>query len=309
MMTWGLIAAVALWGFFWFVYTKPLARLSQAFERRKGHLKPFRDHHQGIDWHYLEGGCGEPLVLLHGFNGDGDHFTRCAPFLTQHFRIIAPDLPGFGETQTHRPISHRIEDVAAELLSWLDHRHIDTFYLGGNSMGGYIATAMAQQAPDRVRSLWLLAPGGVRSAPLSPVLQEVAEDRHNPLVVRNFADFKLLLDYCFVRPPYAPAPLLRHLAKRASATCQQSLQIFDAMLNDSAPLEVIAQGLSTPALIYWGEQDQVLHPAGAEILHKTLVNSQCIVAPHIGHLPMLESPKDSAEAWLSFTEQQARETP
>lgn len=308
MTMWGMLVVVlaALLAVLWFICPGPLGRWAQWFERHQGGLVSRRSHHHGVDWHYLEGGRGEPLVLLHGFNGDAHHFARTSRHLNQHFRIIAPDIPGFGQTRLDGPISHRIEDIAQRLLDWLAAQHIDAFYLGGNSMGGYIAAAMAQRAPDRVRALWLLAPGGVRQAPLSPVLQEVAEDRHNPLVVRDFKDFKLLLDYCFVHRPWMPGPLLRHLARRASATCEHSLVIFDAMLYESAPLEDLVDGLATPALVHWGAEDRVLHPDGAAIIAKAMANAQTLVVPDIGHLPMLESPRASAEAWLSFTDHLAR---
>lgn len=307
-VTIGVLVALGLFWAFWRVWPTPLGRVSQWVERHRGGLKSKHTVAGGIAWHYLEGGCGEPLVLLHGFNGDAHHFARAANHLKGHFRIIAPDLPGFGETASAVAISHRIEDIAQRLLDWLDAQQIDTFYLGGNSMGGYIATAMAQIAPKRVRALWLLAPGGVRSAPLSPVLQEVSEDRHNPLVVRNHNDFVRLLDYCFVHRPWMPTPLLRMLGERAAKTCQQSLHIFDAMLNDSPALETLAEGLQTPALIVWGQNDQVLDVAGGAIISALMPNAELMIMPDIGHLPMLEAPKASAEAWLAFAEQTARQT-
>lgn len=304
---WVLVTISLLVFVFYWSWPKPLARAAQWWERHRGHLRRHNQTHDGVNWHFLEGGCGEPLVLLHGFNGDAYHFARTARYLTKHFRLIIPDLPGFGETRSHAIISHRIEDVAKRLLDWLDQRHIDTFYVGGNSMGGYIATAMGQMAPERIRGLWLLAPGGIRSAPLSPVLQEVAEDRHNPLVVRNYGDFKRLLDYCFVHQPWMPLPLLRYLANKAADTCEQSLGIFDAMLNDSSALEVMAEALEIPALIVWGDQDRVLHPDGAGILADLMPYRELIMMPNIGHLPMIESPKPCAEAWLAFTEQWSRQ--
>lgn len=303
-----LIAALGAFWALWRIWPTPLGRASQWFERHHGGLASKRTSVGGIEWHHLEGGCGEPLVLLHGFNGDAHHFARAARHLKGHFRIIAPDLPGFGETASAVAISHRIEDIAQRLLDWLDAQQIDSFYLGGNSMGGYIATAMAQRAPKRVRGLWLLAPGGVRSAPLSPVLQEVSEDRHNPLVVRNHNDFVRLLDYCFVNRPWMPTPLLRMLGQRAAKTCQQSLCIFDAMINDSLALEILAEGLQTPTLIVWGKNDQVLDAQGGAILEALMPNAELIVMPNIGHLPMLEAPKAAAETWLAFAEQTARQS-
>jgi pimeloyl-ACP methyl ester carboxylesterase len=197
--------------------------------------------------------------------------------------------------------------LAKRVLAWLDDLNIHHCYAGGNSMGGYLALAMARQAPERIRGLWLLAPGGLRSAPLAPVLQEVLEDRHNPLVVRSHDDFKRLLDYCFVHRPWMPSPLLRFLAQRAMAHNHRAQRIFDAMLNDSTPAETLADGLSTPALVMWGRADQVLHVDGAEVVTQLMPNARAIVLDQVGHLPQLEQPKVVAESWVSFTQADARQ--
>ena len=308
MTFWSLIiiAAVIL-ALLWWVWPTPLALLFQWIERRRAGLRSLRAEHDGIDWHYLEGGHGEPLVLLHGFNANCDHFCRVAVHLREHFRILAPDLPGFGATKMIDNPSFRIEDLAARVLEWLDAVNVHQIYLGGNSMGAYLAAAMARQAPERVRGLWLLAPGGLHTAELSAVLKEVAEDRHNPLVVRHRRDFRRLLDYCFVRPPWIPGPLLRFLGQRAAADAVRAQRIFDAMRYESRPLEELIDGLDVPALIVWGQADQVLHVSGIRIVEQLMPRTLSLVLPNVGHLPMLEAPRLSAEAWISFAESIARE--
>ena len=302
----GLLIVLLGW-LLWRLQPLPLAKGFQFLERQRGRLRSRRHAHAGVDWHYLEGGCGEPLVLLHGFNADSHHFCRVAAHLRHHFRIIAPDLPGFGETRYQTEPNFNIDDLAKRVLAWLDDLNIHHCYAGGNSMGGYLALAMARQAPERIRGLWLLAPGGLRSAPLAPVLQEVLEDRHNPLVVRSHDDFKRLLDYCFVHRPWMPSPLLRFLAQRAMAHNHRAQRIFDAMLNDSTPAETLADGLSTPALVMWGRADQVLHVDGAEVVTQLMPNARAIVLDQVGHLPQLEQPKVVAESWVSFTQADARQ--
>jgi abhydrolase domain-containing protein 6 len=291
---------------FWFLWPAPLARLFLAADRKAGRLRSRRVQIDEIAWHYLEGGRGEPLVLLHGFNADAYHFCRVARYLSSHFRVLAPDLPGFGDTRLDDGVSFRIEDQAERVLAWLDRLGVHEFYLGGNSMGGYLSVAIARLAPERVRALWLLAPGGLHTARLSPVFEEVAEERHNPLVVRDRTDFRRLLDYCFVRPPWIPAPLTRFLIQRAASSSVRAQRMFDAMRYDSRPLEELAAGLETPALIVWGQSDQVLHPSGAGLVEQLMPRTQTLILPSVGHLPMLESPRTSAEAWMTFTESLAR---
>ncbi|MEE4330489.1 MAG: alpha/beta hydrolase [Wenzhouxiangella sp.] len=307
MPIWILLIVLLLVAFvFWRLWPEPLARSFQLADRSRGRLRSRRVQVDDLDWHYLEGGHGEPLVLLHGFNADAHHFCRVARHLTAHFRILAPDLPGFGETRASTVEGFSVEDQARAVLDWLDRIGVHHFYLGGNSMGGYIAVAIARLAPERVRALWLLAPGGLHSVKLSAVLAEVADERHNPLVIRDLADFRRLVDYCFVHPPWIPAPLARFLARRSAAQAVQAQRIFDALRYDSTPLEDLAGSVRTPALITWGQADQVLHPQGASVLEQLMPDAQSLIVPSIGHLPMLEAPRNVAEAWVAFTEALAR---
>lgn len=297
-----LLALAAMWHF----WPAPLARLFLFLDRRAGRLRACRVTAAGIDWHVLEGGHGETLVLLHGFNGDADHFNRVARHLTRHFRILAPDLPGFGETGFSASADYRIEAQADTVVKWMDRVGIQHCYLGGSSMGGYIACAIAARHPDRIRALWLLAPGGVDNVPLSPLFQEIAEERHNPLVIRDRADFRRLTDFCFVHPPWIPSPLARFLAARAANRAMEHQRAFDAIRFDSATAESLVDGMEVPALIVWGRSDQVLNPAGAHVLADGMRNAETLMLPDTGHLPMLENPRVVAESWISYTERLAR---
>lgn len=301
-----ILVAVLILAGLWLFWPAPLARAFRALDRRGGRLRSCRVEAAGIDWHVLEGGHGEALVLLHGFNADADHFNRVARHLAGHFRILAPDLPGFGETACSRAVDYRIEAQADTVVEWMDRVGIQRCYLGGSSMGGYIACAIAARHPDRIRALWLLAPGGVENVAHSPLFQEIAEERHNPLVIRNRADFRRLIDFCFVHPPWIPSPLARFLADRSAARAVEHQRAFDAIRFDSPPAEVLARGVSVPALIVWGRSDQILNPAGAQVLADSMENAETLMLPDTGHLPMLENPRTVAECWISYTERLAR---
>jgi len=282
------------------------ARLFIWLDRKAGRMKSCMVEVNGQRWHMLEGGHGEPLVLIHGFNADADHFNRVARHLAGHFRVLAPDLPGFGQTQIHESLDFRIERQADRVVDWMDQIGIKRCYLGGNSMGGYIACAIAKKYPDRVRALWLLAPGGIAGVDLSPLFQEVEEERHNPLVVRDVSDMRRLVDFCFVHPPWIPSPLQRYLARRAAERSVLHQRVFDAMRFDSPPLEDLVDGLRTPALIVWGRSDQVLNAAGAAVVQSLMDDAETVMLPDTGHLPMLENPRTVAECWISYSDRQAR---
>jgi abhydrolase domain-containing protein 6 len=298
-LTFVLVIIIAL-ALLWFLLPSPVARWLLAAERTSSGLRSRRISADEIDWHYLDGGKGEPLLLLHGFNADAHHFTRLARHLRSRFRLIAPDLPGFGDTGCIEGLDFGIEAQAGRVLAFLDALGIERCHVGGNSMGGYLAAAIARIAPQRVQSLWLLAPGGLQDAPYAELFQEVAAGRHNPLVVRNLADFERLAGLCFVRRPWMPLPLRRHLARRAAAGCDRSLDIFEALRFGSPPLESFAAEIKVPTLLMWGDHDRVLHPDGHRILSELLPDSRGILLKDTGHLPMIERPADCARAWLEF---------
>jgi abhydrolase domain-containing protein 6 len=293
----------------WWLLPSPVARALLALERAASGLRSRHRQVGDIDWHYLEGGQGEALVLLHGFNADAHHFARLARHLRGRFHLLAPDLPGFGDTGFPEGIEFDIESQADRLLEWLDALGIDRCCLGGNSMGGYLATAVARKAPERVRALWLLAPGGLQEAPYAELFQEVEAGRHNPLVIRHQADFDRLINLCFVHRPWMPRAVQRHLAMRAAAGCQRSIGIFDALRFQSPPLESYAAQLDMPALLLWGDQDRVLHPAGLKRLSDLLPDREPILLQDTGHLPQLERPRECARAWTQFAEQHAINSP
>ncbi|MBO9729698.1 MAG: alpha/beta hydrolase [Chitinophaga sp.] len=109
----------------------------------------------GVDIHYVTGGAGEPLVLLHGFGQNWYMWNRILPELSKHFTIIAPDLPGIGESG--KPANGYDKKTMASyihgLVKQLGHDHIN---LAGHDIGLMVAYAYAAQFPKEVNKLALM---------------------------------------------------------------------------------------------------------------------------------------------------------
>ena len=100
------------------------------------------------------------LVLIHGLGASGRALDRVVPLLAARFRVIVPDLPGFGDTGGEHTT---IEGMARAVLEALDADGVGEFVAAGHSMGGLVATALAELAPDRVTRLVLVnAPAELR---------------------------------------------------------------------------------------------------------------------------------------------------
>lgn len=247
---------------------------------------------------YLEGGQGEPLMLLHGFGGNKDGFDRVARFLTPNYRVIVPDHIGFGES-AHPPDADYSPVAQAERLHKLAGAlGISDLHLGGSSMGGHIAMSYAAIYPGEVKSLWLLNTGGVWTAPESELRKIIAENGQNPLLIRNEDDFVRLFPFVMHDPPFVPRPLMDVLAQERIRNFDLEQRIFKQIAQDS--IEERVRGLAVPALIVWGDRDRTINVATAEILHKLMPNSQVIIMPDVGHLPMIERPGRCAGDYLRF---------
>lgn len=256
----------------------------------------------GFDIPYLEGGQGEVLVLVHGFGGDKDNFTRMARFLTPHFRVIQPDLPGFGDATRDPAARYRMADQVERLHAFFQALGLQKMIFGGNSMGGFIACEYAARYPEQVKAVWLLDAAGTAAAHDSPMLRHYLATGDSPLLLRSQADVARLISSTMARPPYFPGFLKRTLGARAIADYPLHCEIFKDLSQHSPMLEARFTTLNTPALIVWGSEDGILSPAAAPSQERLFPHHQTIVMQGIGHLPMLEAPAQTAKDFLKFAQ-------
>jgi len=251
---------------------------------------------------YLEGGQGEPLMLIHGFTANKDNFTRVAKHLTSRYHVIIPDLVGFGESE-RPPMGDYSVSAQAERL----HRLAaalglkDGLHIGGSSMGGHISMTWASLYPQEVKSMWLLDPGGVWSAPVTPMMKTYLDTGKMTLVADSEEEFLALPPLVMSKPPFVPTVLLREMAHENLPYKDLMYRILGQLSKD--PIEPRLQGMTTPALLVWGDQDQVLSVESVPVLQKLLPQAKVIIMPGIGHLPMLEDVDQSAKDYLAFRDQ------
>jgi len=295
------LAALAAFGVGLYFYVSPehAVRRALEFERRlAGLARKEAALPNGLRYVYLEGGKGEPLMLLHGFGANKDNFVRVAKYLTPHYRVVIPDHIGFGESAKPPKGDYSPRSQAERLRSLARALGMPKLHLGGNSMGGHIALTYAALFPAEVKSLWLLAPGGVWSAPASEVRKRIDATGRNPMIVKNEEEFALLVAGVTAVPLPIPRRFLDVLAQERIRNHELEGQIFRQLAADSVEQRV--RGLATPALVVWGAQDRVLHPGSAGILQMLLTKSEVTLMPGVGHLPMLEQPEKSALDYLQF---------
>jgi len=105
--------------------------------------------------HFFEKGQGPVLLFLHGFCETGEMWRYFADSLSTQYRVLCPDLPGFGASPITHPITC-LEDVAEQLEEWMDALQIQHPIVLGHSLGGYVALALLERMGDRIKAIGLL---------------------------------------------------------------------------------------------------------------------------------------------------------
>lgn len=233
-------------------------------------------------------GSGQPLVLLHGFPLDNTTWGPLLPHLADHFDLILPDLAGLGRSPLPRP-DYRLTDMAAALADLLRELGLPRVFIAGHSMGGYVALAFARQSPEMLLGLGLISTQALpdnaeRQAARHKTAAEVAEK--GPGVVADAMAAKLSANP-------AHEPLLRE-----TILCQPVPGIVNALTAMAARPDAsdLLPGLACPVSIIHGLADALIPPERAREIKAAIPRAHLTELPGIGHMPMLESPVETAAA-------------
>ncbi len=239
------------------------------------------------------------IMLIHGFGDSSASWTYFARiFRDADFRIIIPDLLGFGQSERPLQADYRMQAQADRLLTLAQQLGIKEFHVAGNSMGGGIAAVMAAQS-GHIRSLALLDAAGLHYRPTE--LDTALLGGHNLLLAKTPADFIRMLDFASHERPLIPQPVLDFLADRAVKDSTLHEKIFrEALFQDMNFLLPLLPRITSPTLILWGQEDRVLHPDNAKIFQQYLPRSELRLLPEVGHMPMIEAPEKSARIVRDF---------
>lgn len=285
------------------LYLSPAALLTsiQLVERQRAGLSLRQISVGDLSIHYYEGGpsSAQTILMVHGFAANKDNWLRFARHLSQDYRVIALDLPGFGASD--KPAgSYDVGTQTERLASVIDALGIAQLNLIGNSMGGHISALYAARYPEKVLTLALLDNAGITSPQSSELLQRLQRGDPNPLVVKNPEDFQHLLDFIFVQPPYLPESLKGYFAEQAIANSAHYDQVFSHLVGRYIPLEPELPKIQAPTLIIWGAEDRVLHVSSIDVMQPLLRKPHVVILPDTGHAPMIERPELTAHHYRAF---------
>ena len=248
---------------------------------------------------YLEGGKGPTILLLHGYTGDKDNWTRFAAYLTKDYHVVIPDIPGNGESSQFMDKLYDLNSQMSRLHKFAQAINLKKFHIAGNSMGGFFSGIYAVRYPDEIISLGLFDAGGVKSLQKSEVIK-LMEKGENPLVLKDTGDWPRRMRLVFVNPPTVPYPLKKVFAQKALDNRSFYEKALKEINPDFFSLEKNLPKIKAPTLILWGDQDRILDISSVPVFEKGLKNHKTVIIKDCGHLPMLEKPQETATQYINF---------
>ena len=250
---------------------------------------------------YLEGGQGETVLLIHGFQSNKDIWIRMAKQLTKHYHVIAIDLPAHGDSTILMDKSYTVPEQAKRVIAVMDKLQLtQPVHVMGHSMGGAIAFHVTHLAPNQVKSLALMNSAGVIS-PQPSELYLRNQKGENPLIVRNEEDYKKMLAFTMSDPPYIPSPVIATLTRISISREKVGEKIYQELnLKYSLNPEEVLPQIKVPTLVLWGDQDKVINVSSTEVFKRLIPQAQIVIFKGVGHAPQIERTKESAQAYETF---------
>ena len=264
------------------------------------HLPPSKSVRIGkFHIHYLQEGKGPDLVLLHGLGASVYVWRYLFKSLSQHYRVTALDLPGFGQSSLLTEVDYGLDAQTERIHLFLKKLKIHKAFFVGSSMGGTLALWYAKKHPESCEKLALLSPATnpriipaphflIRmTQPLWPYLLPIGK----PLIMRKVMDLSIVRkrhtkENCFQTYDNNPD---------AFTTLTHSLKgIADPRL----PNEL--KSLSLPTLILWGTKDHIIPYEYIEELHQILNSSTLEEIPGGSHHPMEDQHQVVTKSLIQF---------
>jgi len=256
------------------------------------------DDHQ---WVYLDGGKGETILFVHGFGAEKDRWGTFLPAFSKSYRLIVPDLPGFGENSRVPTARFDIPSQVKRLSRFIEAIGLDKFHVVGISMGGYISAYYASEHPEKVKSLCLLDAAGVDSPMPSDLWRQYRKDGKIPFLYRTTDEFNGLMRLLFYRPPWLPDRFKDYVVQQGDRDYDFREKILREMVEGGMNLlESRLPKIQARTLIIWGANDRIVHVSSVEKFQEGLRNSQTVILDQCGHIPYFEKAKETRRAYRRF---------
>ena len=264
---------------------------------------------------YLDEGDGEVILLLHGMAGSSQTWRPVIRPLSRKYRVVAPDLPGHGNSTKPRS-DYSLGAFAAMLRDLCDELGITGATVVGHSLGGGIAMQFSYQHPDYCRRLILIDSGGLGpdvgltlrmlSAPGAELIMPIIAPR--PVLNAGERVWSWLHKMGMSAP--RGEEIWRSYSSLADAPTRQAFlrtlrSVVDYRGQSVSALSKLDTKKDLPIMAIWGDQDTIIPVGHAYAVQQARPDLRLEVLPGVGHFPQAERPAEVAELIDNFIDRHA----
>ncbi len=229
------------------------------------------------------------VILIHGSgpgaSGWSNFQHNVSAFSDAGYRVLVPDLPGYGYTSKPQDAIYSLDYFTGYLAEFIDSLALDSAILVGNSLGGAIAIGYALAHPDRVGQLILMASGGLEDKPVYFQTEGIQAMVKYPMGSPQFT--REVLRELLGLLVYDRALVSEELVDQRWQVLQtQNPQVLVSM--DVPNLSKRLRELSCPILAFWGQDDRFCPISGATTLVENCANAKITLLTRCGHWVMVE---------------------
>jgi len=262
----------------------------------------------GVPVHYQEAGDSNspPMILIHGFASSNLVWSKVLlGFADAGFRVIAPDLPGYGYSGKPRDFDYTISSQAAMVFGFLKQLGIERTLMVGSSYGGAVAATIALDQPALIEKL-ILVGAVTNNKPTRYMLMRlfgspVIGDILSPLLAGSLTLVRRRMKRVYDRHEWVldeKRVQARHLPLRTRGTHRAIIRTVRRWDADRVSRD--AHLISQPTMVMWGENDREVPLRDGEKIHQEIPNSRLIVFRECGHIPHEEYPERFIEVVSEF---------
>ena len=246
------------------------------------------------------------IVMIHGYTGSKENWYPLARELGGRYRLLIPDLPGWGESERKPGAVYGFPQQAANVDAFI--RAVSPakpVVLLGHSMGGGIAALAAARYPGDIAAVGLFDAAGVRFKDNRFGLEVLAG--RNPFGVGDEASLRRYIDIVFHVPeakPWLPWPASTALIRKRIADAEFERGVLDRIGRSEEALlpgEEAAR-IRQPALLLWCRQDAVIDASALELYARRIPQARKVMLDGCGHMSIMERPRQVADAVLELVE-------
>ncbi|NCP87577.1 MAG: hypothetical protein CO094_08440 [Anaerolineae bacterium CG_4_9_14_3_um_filter_57_17] len=231
------------------------------------------------------------LLLIHGFPFDASVWRTFLPYIEPYFRVLTPDLSGFGKSLAAPAAS--LEENADQLAAFLAEEAPAGAFVAGHSMGGYIALALALRHPQQVLGLGLLS---TQTAPDSPERAAARYQTAEQVAAQGMILLAETMPAKLSADPGHTLPLREVILRQKPESAIAALKAMADRPDSTSALAAFPR----PVVILHGLADAAIPVERAREMKAALPIATLTELPDVGHMPFWESPKATAAAILEL---------